>query len=469
VKKVLLAALFAWSSFAAHAQAYYLDLTAQTLHLPSRQLAVEQVLDGRDGRSAIGVVYRGVGNRSAAVLFRNGLEADLTSFLRAQLPARPADHPVVLCLRQLRVSETIGRMSERANADLAADVYVRLPDGYHFVQSVGAHTSDRTLEATHLHATHLAQLLDRCLSQLDQADWAAAATRPARPLAQLVADVPPAVAAGGRRGAPLILRQPPRRGIYYRFEQFLANQPDTSRLFRLDTVRLRFKSPLAQAKWRGVARVRPLAAGELGGRSTVPKGIWGFSDGQQVYVLHAKHFFPLTRQSNFFTFVGEAPLDQEYAMAVAQAQMRAGAIGVASLRMPDHSAEPMAYALDMRTGELASYPGLRALVRLDTAYVYIYRPAQAAGAEEVQVLVDGHKMGTLRAGQYLEVPWARFGKPLQLCLSDMGIANPCQYVVPNIAQLNYLKINPSKDASAWQWMPPAKGSADLDELDRRTQ
>ncbi|MBD2723880.1 hypothetical protein [Hymenobacter armeniacus] len=49
----------------------------------------------------------------------------------------------------------------------------------------------------------------------------------------------------------------------------------------------------------------------------------------------------------------------------------------------------------------------------------------------------------------------------------MAAASPCQQVVPNTVQLNYLKINSPKDTHPWQWMPPAQGSADLDELDKR--
>jgi len=121
----------------ATAQVYYLDLSHQTLTLSDRTVHVEQVVDGRPGHPTIGLVHRGLDNRPAAVLFRNGLETELTSFLHKQLPARSTDHPVVLCLRQLRVNEQLGRMTEAATADLAADVYAHLPDGYHFMPAWG--------------------------------------------------------------------------------------------------------------------------------------------------------------------------------------------------------------------------------------------------------------------------------------------------------------------------------------------
>lgn len=469
MKKVILTGLLMGLGPVAWAQTYYLDLHGETLDLPDRTMAVERVLDGRDGHPAFGVVYRGLSNKAAAVLFRHSLEDDLTTFVQAQLPARPPDHPVVLCVRQLRVSEELGNFSERSNADLALDVYEHLPDGYHFVQSTGARISSKGLDVTTGHAGHLAMLLGQCLGQLRTADWAAAARQPTLTLAQLPADAPVALAGGGRRGpAPAILRQAPRRGLYYHFEQFLANQPDTSLTFTLDTVQVRFRSEWAMAKWLAVARVRPLVAGTTNGsRRIVPAGLWGFCDGQQLFVLHNKHFFPLMRQGPFFTFIGEAPADQEYARAKARAQGRAQVAIVASVGEPDHTGEPAAYALDMRTGELAPYPGLHAPTRSDTAYVYVYRPLAPASTTPVRVLLNGHLAGTLLPGDYLELPWAYYARPLHLCLGGVPVASACQYLVPNTSRPSYLRVTPATPTTPWQWMPAHQGAADLDELDKQ--
>ena len=194
MKILLLTAFLACFGFSGRAQDYYLELDNHQLTLPNRVVAVEQVLDGRAGHQAIGLVYRGLANKPAAVLFRRGLGAELTTFAKAWLPARPTDHPIVLCVRQLRVSEVLSGMTEQASADLALDVYEHQSDGYHFVQSTGAHTSDRALETTKRHAAHLARLLEQCLGQLAQANWAAATAQPARTLAELPTDVPTALA-----------------------------------------------------------------------------------------------------------------------------------------------------------------------------------------------------------------------------------------------------------------------------------
>ena len=480
MKAFLLVLLLAGASLAVRAQTYYLDLTHQALTLSDNTLAVEKVVDGRAGQPPIGLVYRGLGvyGTSAAVGFRRGLETELTSFLQVQLPLRPTNgHTIVLCLRSLHIGETVGGNKQQATADLSADVYEHLPTGYHYVHSVGSFASAYGNGATGRHAGHLVQILNDCFRQLGVVDWAGAARQPARTLAELPADRPASPAVGGKRGVA-ILREVPRRGFYFRLDHFLANQPDTISPLLVDTIARRYQSRLAAAQWWRVARVRPLlAAGVRAGK--VPEGLWGFSDGHQAFVLYDKQFFPLMRQGNAFTFVGEAPVDAIHALAQAQRQTSAGMMGgaiggalAASIPggIPDHTAEPMAYGLDLRTGAIAPFRGLRP----DTAYVYVYQlpqtqPASAGAAGGVVVVAEGREAGVLRPGQYVEVPWTRAGKPLRLCLTSLPAVNSCLLVVPNTSQLNYLKIDAANPRQPWQWVPATQGAADLDALDQQAQ
>ena len=138
-RQLLLALLLALAGSAAQAQVYYLDLASLPLALPERSIFVEAVIDGRPGKPPIGTIYQGLENRTAAVLFRKGLEPALTVWLQTWLSRRPTDLAVVLCLRQLRISEEMSGLVERARADLAADVYEHRADGYHFLRSVADH------------------------------------------------------------------------------------------------------------------------------------------------------------------------------------------------------------------------------------------------------------------------------------------------------------------------------------------
>lgn len=461
------------AGLAAHAQTYLINLTDLRLAVANRDFAVEVVMDARPGHPPLGIAYRGANYKSVAIDFPQGPAIALTQFIQAQLPARPTDHSVLLCLRVLHVSESVGAASELATADFTADVYEHLPDGYHFVQEIGAQVLNQGREVTRWHAPHVAQVLNRGLDQLVGANWLAAAARPARALAELATDQPLPAAARLKARPIAILEEAPRRGVYRRFEQFQTNRPDTTLAFRLDTLRRRFQSELATAKWWGVAWVRPVAAGPVA--LPAAADIWGFSDGRQLFVRQDKQFYPLMRQGGFFTFVGEGPFDQVYAIARVQAQTRAAmmagvvGVGLARTHIPDHTGEPLAYNLDPRTDQRAPYPSRTMPLHSDTAYVYVYRRPQSGLAEPrpVGVMVEGQEMGALRPGEYLEVPWARYGKPLRLCLSGLSLVHPCQYIVPNTGELNYLKIDTANPNQPWQWVSTAQGTADLDELDKR--
>lgn len=462
------------------AQQYYLDLSHQSLSLPSRTVSVTQVVDGRPGKPVIGLVYRGLANQQAAVLFRRGLEVELTDFLRQQLPARPEDHTVVLCLRQLRVGEQMAGITEKASADLAADVYEQLPDGYHFVRSVAAHTSSRALETTYLHAAHVAQLLQKCLEQLTTYHWPTTPLSPARTLAQMLTDSPMAipaanVAAGVAQAArPAILQEAPRPGVYYSFGQFLANTPAPGLRATADTVSFGFGAPLARRLWRGVPRLRVRILNEKN-QSQSAKEVWGFSDGRQLFVQHEKEFFPLHRYHDFFTFVGETPPDVAYMQSRAQssAAVMGGVVGAMIASNPnnanDHTAEPMGYSVDMHTGQAGQFPNplLPPPVRNDTAYIYLYRYADTAAAP-VSFSLDDQPAGQLKIREYLEILWPYPGRMLCLCLELPGL--PCQLIIPNPAGLNYLRVTTPGSLTTrpiCEWVSTAQGEADLDEIDRQ--
>ncbi|UOQ78272.1 hypothetical protein MUN84_06725 [Hymenobacter sp. 5516J-16] len=456
-----------FTTLPSQAQQYYLNLSQQTIQLPARTIYVEQVLDGRANKSSIGLVYRKLDNRPTAVLFRNGLETELTTFLQKQLPARPTDRPVVLCLRQLRVSEVLNGFTEEASADLAADVYAHLPDGYHFMQSIAARRTKSAMETTRFHDNHLAALLQECLGQVQDASWQRAAATPAQPL-ELLRSTMSTTTSDPAAALPAILRKAPRAGIYYTFEQFLANLPDSTSLVQLDTIPSKLGGQMSRILWAGVQQIRPFVYNNYI-KKHIPLDAWAYSDGWQLYVQHQKKYFPLVRQRNFFTFVGEAPLDLEYARARSEAQVRAGAMGVATVRAPDHTGEPTGYEVDMRTGQLAPYPSpLQSRpAHPDTCYIYIYRRADAITAPAT-VFMGTKQVSYIGPNEYMEIRWPYYGRILRLEVRLPG-ADFCQLLIPDAAQPSYLEVSadaPSNHRPAWRWVPAAQGEIDLDELDK---
>lgn len=451
----LLAACFlvAVASLPASAQLYYLNLSAQHIYVPTRSVFVEQVLDARPGHPPLGIVHRGLNNLQRVVAFRQGLEPELKNWLGEQLPNRAGDRPVVLCIRQLRVGEVLGKFTEEAFADVVADVYARLPDGYYFVRTVTEKASTRDLDATSRHSPNVAQLLQSCIQQLDQVDWTKPAQQPALALAQLAGHVPPVAA------RPAILRAAaPQRGLYSSFAQFLNNQPDVSGEWWTDTIR----SPMLG--WEGTTELR-LKTRRLKKDSTAVHGLWGFSDGHQAFIYHDKTYRPLTRYRDSFTFVGPAPV------IAADANQRAvvagfigGAIGGVAVVSSDHDLHrPQAFGLDIRTGQAAALPPPDHAQATDTAFLYVYRPRGGAPGKQ-RLFLNDREVGQLGPGEFLELICPGGGRLARLSADMPG--GPALLTIPNTALANYVKLLPSRTAAPWQWVPPREGEAEVDALEK---
>lgn len=478
----------------AHGQAYYPSMTGQTIEVPNRAFYVEQVLDGRPGKPAIGTIYKGLSDKSATVLFQQSLEIELTDWLKSHLPARSTDHAVILIVRQLHVGETVENtpMSSReiSSAELSVDVYAHLPDGYHLVRNITGRTQNAGIGNNGGHAPRLAQLFQRSLAQLTATDWPDVARQPARTLAQVMASSLPSA-------RPAVLRAAlPRRGVYHNAAQFLANQPDTTAQLRLDTVRwnaarANLLDPNALGRYRGVfgqqgsyysrsawnspsgwkGTVQLIAtARTAAGERVAAREVWGFSDGRQSYLRQAGSFRALTHQGDFYTFVGAAPVDIAAAggswgrSGAANNPGRRPAPGTMRRDVNDTSGEPMVFALDMRTGLAAPFPLPGQPARADTAFLYVYRPL--GGPPEAQtVLLNEREVGKLRPGECVELACPHYGDAVRL---GLGIgSNAALLLVPNTAAANYVRLNSTAAASPWQWMPTHLGEAEVNALEKQ--
>ncbi|GAB3857016.1 hypothetical protein GCM10028822_30070 [Hymenobacter terrigena] len=460
--------LVALCSRPALAQVYYLDISKQTLALPERSISVEQVVDGRAGVPALGLIYTGLYDKQVPALFHTGLEQELTTWLQRELPKRPTDHPLVLCIRQLLANEEVkGLMrSSSSSAALAADVYIHLPDGYHFVQSVTGKTSSHGITINTDHSRNLAQVMQAGLLELAAADWALAAKRQARALGQLKADKPTG------KATPTILRAAlPRKGVYHSFQQFMANQPDTSSAVRVDTLAASSVSslfdpnttPNSVAEWKGTFLLRAKVYDASGDR-VPPRDVWGFSDGRQAYISQLNNFRMLTRQNGYFTFVGAAPVDAAAEGRRAQHTAMGGAVAGAYAGQVGNTGMPVAYALNCSSGSVSQYPFPGQPQRPDTAFLYVYRPP-GGPATPRRILLNDHEVGQLRPGEFLELSWPHTGRVLRLSV-DLS-SGPALLAIPSSVTANYVTLVSGAARTPWQWMPAKQGEAEVDELEKQ--
>ncbi|GAA4370856.1 hypothetical protein GCM10023185_45730 [Hymenobacter saemangeumensis] len=445
--------LLALSAFPAAAQVYLLDIAHQPLRVPGLPVYVEQVLNGQTGSPAIGVVHHkfyNSQNRQEAVMFRKSLEADLTEWLHRKMPQRPTDQVLALYIRHLHVGE---KSANSTTGSLTADVYLKLADGYHFVRQIAGHTESQGIETTYTPSYLLALLVQRSLLQLAGTDWAKASQQPALTLTQLGTHVPPS------QPRPAVLRvAAPRRGVYFSFEQFLNNRPDTTAFLRPDTLASNASG------WEGTIRLQP-GIFQGNGQRAPKRDVWGYSDGRQAFVRQNNTYRALTRQGTFYTFVGPAPHEEQYTVTnmtptgpVTTTTGRGSLFGA-----DDNSSPPILYALDMSSGLAVPYPTPGQPIRADTAYVYVYRPL-GGPAEARIVWLNNREVGRLRPGEFLELTCIVAGRAVRLRTDLPG--DPALLFLPDASSANYLKLLPGTARSPWRYMPPRAGEAEVDALEK---
>jgi hypothetical protein len=472
VRRGLLVLAVALLGRAAPAQVHYFSLDQQTLDVPGRAFYVGQVLDGRVDRAGIGQVRPKVGALLTAHLRPADLDpnlvAGLTGFLQNQLPLRPGDRLTLVLVRELRVSETEtssvpmpdvsgmpttmgGGIVRRARATL--DFYLYADDGYHFVQTAtdSVHPLsffNRAIDVTPLtsHEHNLGKVLERCLTQLARADWAAAQARPAQSLAAL-AQVGH-VAAGGAGLDYAIVADSVRLtpGYYPTFLAFRNNQP-----VPVPTLHLR-TTPRTGAGWENLPQVTPLATTE--GKARELPEAWGFSDGQYLYLRHHGHYRRLARQGSAFGFSSTAESEQQ--------ALRSGDLLGAALA----DTRPVPYTLELLTGRITQFADAgRAATRTDTARIYVYRGAGPGPAQPL--FLNDQPVGELAENQVLMLPWADAVHEPRLRLGTAP--TPELAFIPDFRQPIYVRVarKPAPAAPPLELVPAQVGVFDLKRIKLR--
>ncbi|WP_426060885.1 hypothetical protein [Hymenobacter sp. B1770] len=408
----------------ARAQVYYLELNKTPITVPGRAVTVEQVFDARPRRAGIGTVHRGLNNIPQRADLRPSVAQALTSWVQAQLPARSTDHPVALVLRELKLTEEISAFSEKARVELALDVYARLPDGYHYVLSAAEQVESKGMETTAQHPGNLAQALQRCLAQCQTIAWEKLPAQSALTLAELEQL--------GHAPAPTltyaILSDSVRpKGYYPTFLAFRNNQPVTEPALTMET------TPRTAKGWEGTQEVVPtLAAVSSNGKDALRKA-WGFSDGQQVYILHNRHYQPLVRSGNEFRFVGFNLADPG---AVGTAGYLAGPLGGA-IAAAATSGRPGDYTLNMVTGGVSPFADAGTTPLADTATIYVYRRASSVPGS-VRVLLNGTAVAELGEYQFVAIPYTDKLREASFCLQTA--AGRCMSFIPAFGGSSYVEV-----------------------------
>jgi hypothetical protein len=343
-----------------------------------------------------------------------GVEQEVGGFYDQVLRGYEA-RPLVMVIRRLGLAEQYATLQEVALAEVVADFYYQHTDGYHLVHHATELTSTRGFDATSLLSETLGRALLQALAPLNSLSPEQATAAPALAWEQVLAAPAP-----GRY--PVQQAQALAAGVYRTVADFQQNQP------------------LAGVAWKA----RP-ALGLLGTpgldlkvQGDVPGGwhdglaLWGFCDGQQVYVRHAKSFYALTRTPEGFSYQAPVYADSRqrssaviYTPGVVYTKNSPAVLFTTLQLWPDTG---------FATEELPQ--NTRADAPAPTATVTVYRRADAAPDRAVQILLNGQAAGSLGPGQYLTLTVPAGAADISVC--GLTEREACFRFRPDLLAPNYL-------------------------------
>lgn len=420
----------------AQSQNYYINLNSQVISIPNRQVYISQVIDARPLKTYIGLVQRGLTNSKTTASFKEGLEKELTSFLKSQLPEKEGMQPIIVKVLRLKISEHTGITSEKASVEVAVDFIHPREEGYYRVYRATAVAGGRGLDVTGQHDMNIATALKDCLEQLEKSNWESQ-----------LADMSPLsweevkseeIAAAELANYPILKDERLTRGIYQDFMEFRNNAPNNTEAFELETWERTAKD------WKGTFDVTPYQTNDAGKRKVV-KNAWGFCDGVTTYIYFQKEYFPIEREGNVLTFYGFAPPDGG---KVTAASIAGGAIGGAiggTIAAAATSGRRKRFVLDILTGQVSefvinSYEGR--MVSNKPAKIILYYQKNKS---QVPVnLVFKNSLDSiqtnLKPNSFIEIEWTATDSEVTVCPD--GSEEECFTFLPHLNKVNYLEYVP---------------------------
>jgi hypothetical protein len=339
----------------------------------------------------------------------------------------------VLRVHRLQISERTGATSEKATVELIVDFLRPEGTGYVTVLRAAQVVESSGIEVTGKHAGNITKALQNCLLQLN--GTTAATSRAPLTLAQLQQ---PDNALQPLELYPIMQAAQPKPGIYRTFEQFCQNTPENLRLAIIA------RTPRKEGEWAGIDDVEVYYEDEPGNRTPI-RDAWGYSDGQNVYILHQRHFFLLERSGNSYSFLGHSQADPQ---AVANGALVGGVVGGAlggaiggAVAAANTSGHKQLHDLHLLTGHVVAKAAESDWdeTGADTARVVVYQRDLAVTRTEVKV--NGNSVGDLRQAGVITVPWTDKRRELNLCV-EADTEQTCQNIRPKFTSVNYYEFVP---------------------------
>jgi len=372
-------------------------------------------------------------------MFRDELAATMQACFSQFAPGQPQAVPVVMRVTKLEIDETYRLGAAMGRATMEAVFFAPQAAGSYRAVASFAQTFQRSLASgtgavLAGHAANLGALfLSAATVGANQTAWLA--TGPTYSMAQLTAVQQPKP----ETSLPLLKPGDPRKpGFYYSWAEFRADSPGGPGVPEVET------RPYAGSQWIGDDEIKPYHHA-LDGKRVLAMDVWGFSDGQQVYIRQDQDFYRLRPHENdyiFFGRTGTGALGHSAINVLGVASAAYTGVGAFSTN-PEHRA---LYRLSTATGFVSLSPSMGTSISSGAerpAQLFVYRPRSAKGPAVRIRLSTGEAPQELLAGDYLS-----FSPPIGATVTGylMPATGPETLlpVIPTSMNAIYLECRPAE-------------------------
>lgn len=429
---------------------HFVDLSAQLPANPLRAGRITEVFDARPDRTSIGRVRVGLNNETRSADIKDGLRPALLRLLQTPSAAPAPAVSFALRVHRLSIGETATATTEISSAEVVVDFLRLRPDGqYDLLWRAAEATESRGMEVTGKHPANIAAVLRACLQQFEAAGPTSLPTaavltaeQATAPLARLEPLTP----------YPLLTEATRRPGVYYSLEEFRRNAPGSEQ-----KVVVLSKTPRTSGEWAGTDDVELYHVTPAGVRTPV-RDVWGYSDGQDLYILYKRRFYLLRPTAEGFAFDARSGADAETVSTAAVLGGLAGA-GIAAVAT---SGQRQEHRLNLMTGSVTPVP----LKTTNTAF-------EDADAPEGQVIVFRRKGSAAVVDVYagktvvggltpetgsVTIPWTDRRNALRLCVRTGSGPETCLEVLPRPGETLYVEWVEAADSPGLKVVPAKEGA-----------
>lgn len=208
-----------------------------------------------------------------------------------------------------------------------------------------------------------------------------------------------------------IFKETPKRGIYRTFDEFLYNNPGI-----IDSFFVESKTRMSE-NWEGTQTFTP----RFRVNNMKVKNVWGFSDGDQVYIFHQVEYFPLEIKINQIIFSGFGAIDNSDAVNAALVGGLIGSGIYAATTLANAKKQKIDYIIHPVSGKIYDKYFITdetAFIKGQPAKLILYRRGKNELDVPVNFKINENIINSMLPGSFLELSLNISREPNIICYGE---------------------------------------------------